>query len=52
MVWLSYYCRLAVRLKQKTHRHPAVGLVKFSRMNQNPTAGLASSSALASSRFN
>jgi len=25
MVWLSYYCRPAVRLKQKTHRHLAVG---------------------------
>jgi hypothetical protein len=25
VVWLSYYCRPAVRLKQKTHRHPAVG---------------------------
>jgi hypothetical protein len=28
MVWLSYYCHPAVRLKQKTHRHLAVGFVK------------------------
>jgi len=27
MVWLSHYCHLTVELKQKTHRHPAVGLV-------------------------
>jgi len=29
MVWLSYYRRPAVRFKQKTHRHPAVGLINF-----------------------
>src|ERR1035437_7126998 len=28
MVWLSYYCRPAVRLKQKNHRQSAVGFVK------------------------
>jgi len=28
MVCLSYYCRPAAGLKQKTHRHPAVGFVK------------------------
>jgi hypothetical protein len=28
MVWLSYYCRPAVELKQKTHRRSAVGFVK------------------------
>jgi hypothetical protein len=50
MVWLSYYCHPAVRLKQKTHRRPAVGLVKFSRMNQKPAAALVSS-AFVSSRF-
>jgi hypothetical protein len=50
MVWLSYYCRLAVKLKQKTHRHLAVGLVKFSLTNQNPAAAPVSS-AFVSSRF-
>jgi len=50
MVWLSHYCHLAVRLKQKTHRHSAVGLVKFERINQKPAAALVSS-AFASSRF-
>jgi len=29
MVRLSNYCHPAVRLKQKTHRHPAVGLINF-----------------------
>jgi len=28
MVWLSYYCRPAMELKQKTHRRSAVGFVK------------------------
>jgi hypothetical protein len=28
MIWLSYYCRPAVELKQKTHRRSAVGFVK------------------------
>jgi hypothetical protein len=28
-VWLSNYCRPAVKLKQKTHRRLAVGLIKF-----------------------
>jgi hypothetical protein len=50
MVLLSYYCRPAMELKQKTHRQSAVGLVKFSRTNQNPAAALVSS-AFVSSRF-
>jgi len=29
MVGLSYYCHPAVRLKQKTHRRRAVGLINF-----------------------
>jgi hypothetical protein len=29
VVWLSYYCRPAIELKQKTHRRIGSGLVKF-----------------------
>jgi hypothetical protein len=29
MVWLSYYCHPAVRLKQKTHRRFGDGFDKF-----------------------
>jgi hypothetical protein len=36
MVWLSYYCHPAVRLKQKTHRRSAVGFVKFSERIKTP----------------
>jgi len=28
VVWLPNYCRLAMKLKQKTHRRSAVGFVK------------------------
>jgi len=37
-------------LKQKTHRHAAVGLINFVNA-QNPAAALVNSSAFVSSRF-
>jgi hypothetical protein len=37
MVWLSYYCHPAVRLKQKTHRRSAVGYVKSLLRIKNPS---------------
>jgi hypothetical protein len=34
VVWLSDYCHPAAGLKQKTHRRPAVGLIKFSERSK------------------
>jgi hypothetical protein len=46
VVWLSYYCRPAVRLKQKTHRRIGSGLIDpCEQIRTRPPRGKAAHSA-------
>jgi hypothetical protein len=53
VVWLSYYCRPAVGLKQKTHRRAGSGFDKFrERIKTRPPRRSAARSQAAGSDSN